>query len=336
MLTKKETRIMMRHTIYLLSILIFVACGNKKPESSETPVKVKATSSTETFNADSAFQYTKAQTKFGPRVPGTEAHLACANYYKEKFTSWGASVEIEEFTARGYEGTLWQGKNIIASFQPEATTRILLCAHWDSRFIAEEDKDPTLQKKAIDGANDGASGVGVLMEVARVLQAQPANVGVDIVLFDVEDQGAPSYAATAATENSWCLGSQYWSTEAKKNGYQAKFGILLDMVGAGDAVFMKEQISTYYAPSVVDYVWQSAANLGYSDYFINRQGGTVTDDHLYVNQIAGIPCIDIIDFDSNRGGFSHTWHTHDDTIENINKNTLAAVGHVLLKVVYEQ
>lgn len=321
------------NTIFAV-ILTLTACSNNKKASPVQSYTNTAAQSSVTFNADSAFAFVKQQTTYGPRVPNTDAHTACAQYFTAKFKAYGAQVEVQQFEAEGYEGTMWQGKNIIASFNPDIKQRIMLSSHWDSRFIAEEDTDESKQHAAIDGANDGASGVGVLIEIARLLSHSTAKVGVDIVLFDVEDQGAPSYAATAETEHSWCLGSQHWSREAFANGYKAEYGILLDMVGASDAVFMKEQISSYYAPQVVDYVWNKAIEMGHGDYFINTKGGTVTDDHLYVNQIAQIPCIDIIDFDIQRGGFSETWHTHDDTIDNIDKNTLNAVGSVLVELIF--
>lgn len=321
----------------LLVILITACGGQKKHTPNQTLEKATTVSSQQvTFDANKAFEFVQNQVAFGPRVPGTTAHQECADYIITALTSFGAALEVQEFTAKGYDATLWKGKNIIASYLPDEKDRILLCAHWDSRFIAEQDENKNLQKTPIDGANDGASGVGVLMEVARQLQIKSPNIGVDIVLFDVEDQGAPYYAATAETEDSWCLGAQHWSNEVVKNGYKARWGILLDMVGARDAVFLKEQISMYYARQLVDYVWDKAIRMGHGDYFINKKGGTVTDDHLYVNRIAKIPCIDIIDYDDQRGGFNTTWHTHNDNIDNIDRNTLKAVGEVLMAVIYEQ
>lgn len=320
----------------MLLLLVSACSGQKKPSNLTVAEKATATPVVASFDADSAYAFVKKQVSFGPRVPGSEAHQACANYFVSSFETYDASVSVQEFTAKGYDGTLWKGKNIIASYLPEEKERILLCAHWDSRFIAEKDEDKDKQKTPIDGANDGASGVGVLIEIARQLQIKSPNIGVDIILFDVEDQGAPYYASSPETEDSWCLGSQHWADEAVKNNYKARWGILLDMVGAGDAVFMKEQISLYYAQPLVDYVWDKAIAMGYSNYFINQKGGIVTDDHLYVNRIAKIPCIDIIDYDDHRGGFNTTWHTHNDNIDNIDKNTLKAVGDVVLEVVYEQ
>ncbi len=325
--------------LIILLVVLLTACGGQKKPTT-TPVDTIEKKSTPQkqshFDKQKAFDFVKAQTDFGPRVPGSEAHTLCADYLSTTLKSLGADVKTQEFSAKGYDGTLWKGKNIIGSYLPEAEDRIMFCAHWDSRFIAEEDKNKDLQLSPIDGANDGASGVGVLLEIARQLQIKSPNTGVDIIFFDVEDQGAPAYAASAATENSWCLGSQHWANEAVKTGYKARWGILLDMVGASDAVFMKEQISVYYAQQLVDYVWDLAAQKGYSHLFINKKGGIVTDDHLYVNRIAKIPCIDIIDYDETRGGFNPTWHTHNDNISNIDPATLEAVGSVLLELIRQQ
>lgn len=318
------------------TLFLFTACGSKNTEHKAINKQAETANIEDNFNADSAFLFTKQQTDFGPRVPGSKAHQECAKFLSQKLKTYGAQVKIQDFEAKGYDGTIWQGKNIIASYLPNSKDRIMLCAHWDSRFIAEEEQNKALRLSPIDGANDGASGVGVLLEIARQLKLNKPNIGVDIVLFDVEDQGAPSYASSAETVDSWCLGSQYWAREANKSGYLAQWGILLDMVGAGDAVFMKEQISTYYASQLVDYVWMTAEQLGYSNYFQNKKGGIVTDDHLYVNKITNIPCIDIIDYDDTRGGFNSTWHTHNDNISNIDKATLKAVGDVVLHVIREQ
>ena len=185
------------------------------------------------------------------------------------------------------------------------------------------------------GANDGASGVGVLLEVARQLHLNEPIIGVDIVLFDLEDWGTPEFYTAPQREDTWCLGSQYWSQQAVKSGYKAEFGILLDMVGAPNAQFYKEQISTYYASFAVEKVWNAAQSLGFGSYFINQSGGAVTDDHLYVNRVANIPCIDIIQYNPySTTGFGDYWHTVDDTMKNIDKNTLYVVGQTLLQVIY--
>ncbi len=325
----------MSFSCFLSLILLLTACGGQAAKT-RTINAEKAPATVPAFDAQRAYAFVKAQTDFGPRVPGSEAHKACAAYLSQTLSGFGAQVTKQDFTAKGYDGTPWEGKNIIGSYLPQSKDRILLCAHWDSRFMAEHDVDEALQKQAIDGANDGASGVGVLLEIARLLQIQAPKVGVDIVFFDVEDQGAPYYESSPTTEDSWCLGSQHWAKEAVKSGYKARWGILLDMVGAADAVFMKEQISMHYAGQLVDYVWDKALDLGYGDLFLQQKGGLLTDDHLYVNRIAHIPCIDIIDYSDARGGFNATWHTHEDHINNISINTLKAVGTVVLTVVYEQ
>ncbi len=320
----------------LLLVILVTSCGGKNKTKQNTPEKApKTIQKSAQFNADKAFEFTKKQCDFGPRVPGSDAHKACAEYLSSTLKSFGAKVEIQEFVAEGYDGTQWEGKNIIASYLPDEQERILLCAHWDSRCVADQEKDKNKQTQPIDGANDGASGVAVLMEVARQLQIKQPSIGIDIILFDVEDQGTPVFVKLSDREDSWCLGTQYWAKEAVKSGYKARWGILLDMVGASDAVFMKENVSMYFAKDLVNYVWGKAINMGYGDYFINKECGGITDDHLYVNKIARIPCIDIIDYNDTRG-FNPTWHTHNDNIDNIDRNTLKMVGQLLLEIIYEQ
>lgn len=318
--------------ILIFSVLIFTSC--KQPAKVQT--KDEKLVIVPVFNADSAYQYVKNQVDFGPRVPNSPAHKLCATYLSASLKSFGAKVVEQKADLQAYNGTILKATNIIGSYNIESKTRILLCAHWDSRPISDHDSNPQNFNKPVLGANDGASGVGVLLEMARVFGKNAPNVGIDIVFFDAEDYGAPENFA-GNSENSWCLGSQYWSANPHIVGYTAKYGILLDMVGAPDATFYKEQISMSYAPDVVNNVWSIATNLGFSQYFINENGGAITDDHLYVNKIAGIPCIDIIHFNPKSGhGFGDYWHTVNDTMENIDKNTLFAVGTTLMNVVYKE
>jgi Zn-dependent M28 family amino/carboxypeptidase len=186
-------------------------------------------------------------------------------------------------------------------------------------------------------ANDGASGVGVLLEMARQFSIQKPEIGVDIIFFDAEDYGAPQNYS-GASEDAWCLGSQYWANNPHKAGYTAEFGILLDMVGAPNATFYKEDFSMYYAAGIVEKVWSTAATLGFSNYFRDEKTGAITDDHVYINKIAGIPSIDIIQYrnEGQNSGFGHYWHTVNDTMENIDKNTLFAVGTTVMHVVYNE
>jgi Zn-dependent M28 family amino/carboxypeptidase len=211
----------------------------------------------------------------------------------------------------------------------------MLFAHWDSRPFA--DRDSKNKGKAILGANDGASGVGVLLEVARQIQKLKPNIGVDIFFFDAEDYGQPSSDMRKRQAGTWCLGSQYWANNPHKANYNANFGILLDMVGASNAYFTKEAISMYYAPQIVDKVWGIASALGHGNHFVFQQTSHVgEDDHLYINKIANIPSIDIIQYDPATTAFAPHWHTHDDNMDVIDKNTLAAVGETVLATVLRE
>lgn len=290
------------------------------------------------FNADSAYAYTAKQVAFGPRVPGTKAHAACAKWIIEKLKGFSDTVYIQKFQAKTYDGVLRNGENIIASFSPKNPNRILLMAHWDTRPFSDHDKDKAKWNTPIDGANDGASGVGVLMELARQFHLHRPKIGIDIVLFDLEDWGPPAYLHLRGTEDDWALGAQYWSRHPQVPGYSAKFGILLDMVGAKNSTFLKEGFSREYASYYVNLIWNTAKALGYDNYFPNRNGYSIDDDHTYVNKIAGIPSVDIIDLNphSINGTFWKYWHTSGDTMDKINKQTLNVVGEVLLNVIYNQ
>lgn len=314
--------------LFLMVLVLFtcIACERdtkpaKKPTSSPKIILPKIT-----FHADSAYHFVQKQVDFGPRAPGTAAHKACADWLEEKLKGYGAEVTVQKSEVVASLGGKVPMYNIIGGINPTASRRIMLAAHWDTRLVADQDDDETKKKEPIDGANDGGSGVSVLLEIARQLSLKPLqNVGVDIVLFDVEDQGLSD------TEDTYCLGSQYWSKNLHKPNYTAEFGILLDMVGAGDALFYQEHYSLQYARPIVKKVWDVAAKIGHGSYFTYTQGGGVTDDHYYVNKFAKIPMIDIIHHSPR--GFGKFWHTHNDNMKVINKNTLKAVGDVLLTVV---
>ena len=295
------------------------------------------------FNADSAYQFVAKQTQFGPRVPLTDAHAQCAEWLVAKLNEFADTVMVQDFRTRLYDGRGIDGKNIVGVFHPEAKKRIVLCSHWDSRPYADHDPDEANIRKPIDGANDGASGVGVLLECARQfnLQALPEKLGVDIVLFDLEDYGPHQDDAEKYYDdrvNYWALGSQYWSKYPHVYGYKAYYGILLDMVGGGNPNFSKEYYSQGYAAWVSNKVWRKAADLGYRPYFSNELGAMISDDHIPMNQVAGIPTIDIIDLQPNSSNecFPEVWHTMNDNLEHIEKTTLGMVGDVLLNVVYEE
>ena len=294
------------------------------------------------FNADSALLFTQQQVDFGPRVPNSEAHAKCAEFLVNKLTRYGAEVIVQEADAKAFNGATLHMKNIIGQFSPEKTKRILLCAHWDTRPFADKDQDKTQQGNPIDGANDGASGVGVLLEIARAFQQKSPNYGVDIIFFDAEDYGALDFTMGnfqdyRSTELTWCLGSQHWGKNPHKPNYTAKYGILLDMVGAKNAIFPKEGYSLQYASKLVNYVWNRAEDLGYGNYFQKRvMQGALTDDHVFINKYAGIPTIDIIHYNLENNGFGYFHHTHQDNMDVIDPNTLKAVGDVVLDVVYNE
>lgn len=287
--------------------------------------QVKSGSSLNRFSADSAYVFLKNQCDLGPRVPNTPAHDSCVLFLKNSFLRLGADVTLQEFEAKAYNGEILHSTNIIAKINPDASKRIVLFAHWDSRPFCDNDIE-TNWMKPVMGANDGASGVAVLLELTRIWQNNPPNVGVDIVLFDVEDYGVPSFE-NLDSENSWCLGSQYWG---KHPHFTIKpvYGILLDMVGGANPFFGYDVVSQQLAPNILSKVWSVAHSLGYSKSFVSSTSGSIMDDHYYVNILTGIPTIDIIDFNVERG-FPTTWHTIHDTPQNIDKETLGMVGNVL-------
>jgi len=313
--------------------ILFLSCG-QQPIKQENKNEAKPISTVQVpiFNADSAFLFIQRQVDFGPRVPNTAAHKACAEFLVNELRRFGAKVIEQRANLTAFDGTILEAINIIGSFNLENETRVLLFAHWDTRPFADNDPNPENFFTPIDGANDGGSGVGVLLEIARLIGQNPPNVGIDIIFFDAEDYGQPSFDTGRRVEHSWALGSQHWARNPHVPGYRARFGILLDMVGARNATFPKEGFSMRYAPHVVEKIWAKARSLGYGDLFVTRRGGYIVDDHLYVNQIIGIPSANIIHL--TESGFFEQWHTIDDTMEQIDKDVLKAVGQTVLAVIY--
>ncbi len=276
-------------------------------------------------NSDSVFQFVKTQVDFGPRTPNSKAHIQCGNWMVSKLKSYNFQVIEQTGVKEAFDGNKLNYRNVIGRYRLDKQKRILLSAHWDTRPWADQDIERT--DEPIDGANDAGSGVAVILEIARLLNQQDPNVGVDVVLFDIEDYGK-------STE-TFCYGSQIWAKDTKLDSLVPSFGINLDMVGDPNAVFLYEGYSIEYARPVLDKVWSVAKNMGHGRYFKVIQDGMITDDHYYVNQ-AGIPCIDIIHRNPQTGGFAHSWHTHQDNISNISANTLKAVTEVVLQTIYRE
>jgi Predicted aminopeptidases len=291
------------------------------------------------FNADSAYQYIQNQVDFGPRVPNTAAHVETGKYIAQKLEEFGAKVTNQYADLIAYNGTILKARNIIGSYKPDSKKRIALFAHWDTRPWADNDLDEKNHYKPVLGANDGASGVGVLLEIARQINMQSPELGIDIIMVDAEDYGLHSREMHRAyREESWGLGSQYWARFPHVPNYNARFGILLDIVGGKGATFYKEGYSEKYAPHINKMVWKAAKELGYGNYFINEEIGAVTDDHLFVNKLIGIPTIDIIPnmVNNTRSSFSEYWHTVNDNMNDISKETLKAVGQTVMSVIYNE
>ncbi|MCK6604043.1 MAG: M28 family peptidase [Ignavibacteriaceae bacterium] len=325
----------MKLKIYLLLtipvLLLLSGCGEKNEEPVEKKVKyiVKDNPVIPKFHADSALALIRRQVDFGPRVPGSEAHRAARQYFVQFLREVTDTVIEQNFTYNGYDGEVLSLTNIISKINPDSAKRILLCAHWDTRPRSDMEKDSVLAKKPIMGANDGASGVGVLLEVARVLSVNNPGYGVDIVLFDGEDYAKNDDFVM------FCLGSKYFAANTDvKSRYI--FGVLLDLVGDKEAVFKKEGTSLNFAPEVVDLFWSTSGRLGLKR-FSNERGKEIYDDHVPLNQ-AGLKTINIIDADlvghqvtDERRKY---WHTNNDTMENIGIETLDEVGRLLLNVIY--
>ncbi len=314
--------------IIIIAVNFFITCDNKKSSTAaidRTPKPHVLTEKFE-FSEDSAYQYVVKQVLFGPRVPGTKEHSECANWIVSKLSQWSDTTFIQEGEVIRFDGKKLPIKNIIASFG-NGSNRWLLVAHWDTRPWA--DQDTVRIDQPIAGADDGASGVAVILELARQWSKNPPPVPVDILLVDAEDQGPPVWEQVESKPEYWALGTQYWVKNPHRPLGSFIGGILLDMVGAHNPSFLMEGVSLQYAGHIVRDVWHTARQLGYSHLFIFLEGPPVTDDHYFLN-LAGIPTIDIINLNpSTLHGFAPHWHTHRDSIPIISKYTLKAVGTVV-------
>lgn len=321
--------------------LFGASCSGNKTAGGTTPSSEGTTTIADRligdFQTDSAYAHIARQVAFGPRVPGTPGHKACRDYIIRTLREYAAdTIVVQDAKVTAFNGDRLPITNIFAGFSPAESRRILLVAHWDTRPWADMETTEELREKPIPGANDGASGVGVLLELARNFQIRDPEVGVDLLFVDAEDYGSSS-GFSDKTE-SWCLGTQYWVEHMPygKNRLLPAYGILLDMVGGTNARFYQEMFSLQNARSATSRIWAEADHLGYGDIFINSPGGAVTDDHVFLNQ-AGIPTVDIIETINERTAtFPPTWHTHSDNLENIDRKSLEAVGRTVLNVVYKE
>lgn len=326
--------------LFVISVILLASCNSCKSNKTSNQKTTSIPSYTQIspdFNSDSAFLYIKKQVDFGPRVPNSAAHLACGDYLVSKLNEFGADVIEQKAVLKTYDGVNLNARNIIAVYNPDNKKRILLFAHWDSRPFADQESDTSKRTQPILGANDGASGVGVLLEIARQLNQNPVDIGIDIILFDAEDWGQPSYETNQIPGDWWCLGSQHWANNPHTPNYRANFGILLDMVGASNPTFYKEGYSVQYASNITEKIWQLASRLGYGSYFINKRGGYITDDHVAVNQMHRAPSVNIIHTsEDSPHGFGDFWHTHGDDMSVINKSSLKVVGQTVMEVIYTE
>lgn len=302
-----------------------VGCGNSaarhtaaaEPKAVDMPA----------FSADSAYAYVAKQVQFGPRIPGAPGHEQCAQWLRQELARHGAdTILLQQATLEGYGPMI----NILGRYNPQADKRLLLLAHWDTRPWADAEPDTSLHNQPIDGANDGASGVGVLLELARLIGAQRPEIGVDLLFVDAEDSGNDQ------DDDSWARGSQYFAQHLPygSDAPMPQMAVLLDMVGGKDAKFPRELFSQQYAPAVNNHVWSLAKRHNLAARFPDKLGAAINDDHLPLLR-AGIPTIDIIESQNpHTGSFNPTWHTLQDNIQNIDPQTLGDVGQLMTILIY--
>ncbi len=337
-------RILKSNALFLSVILLFgvSACkGDKQSADAKKDVTQKEQPAKKQvkipkFDKSSAYKFVEKQVAFGPRTVNSQAHEDCKNWMVAKLKEYGAEVIEQDFTEKAFDGTKLKATNIIGQFNVDNPKRIVLAAHWDSRPFADSPLSKKNRDKPILGADDGGSGVGILLEIARQIHEHPIDLGVDIVFFDAEDYGNNTDDGKDHTE-TWALGSQYWSKHLHRPNYKPKYGILLDLVGGSNPRFGREGISMQAAPVIMTKVWRLAQSMGYGNSFVDANTGSVTDDHYFVILNAGIPMIDIINKPADsRVGFPEHWHTHNDNMDAIDKWTLNTVGQVILAVVYRE
>src|SRR5213596_1699021 len=276
------------------------------------------------FDGSRAFGYVEQQMAFGPRIPGTPGHERAGDWLVAQFRARADTVWVQPFAHVTQRGDTLHLRNILARFRPAAAERVLFLAHWDTRPRADQSANLGQQRLPVPGANDGASGVAVLLGVADALKAKPPAVGVDLLFVDGEDYGDFTKDSTDVL-----IGSRYFAAH-QPPGYPPLFAVLFDMVGDKDLRIGYEGNSQAFAPEVVDRVWRTANELGYERYFIPQVESTLIDDHVAL-QKAGIHAIDVVDF--NYGPGNSYWHTTEDTIDKVSAASLKVVGDVAVALV---
>jgi hypothetical protein len=281
------------------------------------------------FDGQAAYDYAATQVSFGPRVPGSAAWQKAGDWIVAQMKTRADTVIEQRWMHTLANGDSIPMRNVLARFRPEASDRVLYLTHWDSRPIADSDPNPANRTKPIAGANDGASGVGLFVALGDLLKKTPPNVGVDLLFVDGED-----YGTFGPPDVDVLIGSTYFASHLPSPGYQPIFGVLFDMIGDSQLNIYQEQNSQARAPEVVTRVWEEAANLGYSKYFIPEPRYAVTDDHIPLLQ-AGLRVIDVIDIDYESPEKNYH-HTLADTMDKISANSLGIVGDVAAALVTTQ
>ena len=307
----KDTKNTKRKNLYfVLLILSFNGCTRNLPQ----------------FDGERAYQSLVGLVEFGPRNPGSPGHENALKFIKNELSRVSDRVfEQRFFVSLNHSNDSLELTNIVASFSPEKGNRVLLCAHWDTRPWADQDPNPENRTKPILGANDGASGVACLLEIARIIQDRKPRYGVDIVLFDGEDFGNPGWEEEIPY-SGYLLGSSYFAQSTLGgSGYRPQFGILVDMVGDRDLNIYMEGNSIQFAPERVKWVFEKAKGI---PQFHPEVRHYVTDDHIPLNQ-AGIPTILLIDFEYPY------WHTLEDTPDKCSSESLQAIGDLLIRILYD-
>jgi glutaminyl-peptide cyclotransferase len=303
-----------------LMMFVLAGCPSAGQDTSSTDSTVVVERVAPKISGDSAYQHIRTQTAFGPRVPNTEGHRNQLAWMLEYLRERADTVTVQSWTHTTKKGTELQLSNVFARFNPDAPDRILLVAHWDTRPTADEDPDAGKRSQPISGANDGASGTALLLEMANVMARSKPSIGVDLLFVDGED-----YAS-----GDMYLGAKFFAANLPPS-YRPLYGILVDMIADANPRYPVEANSKELAGEVVDRVWRTAEELGYGQYFRRSSQGAIEDDHMPLNH-AGIRTIDIIDFEYGSG--NEFWHTTQDVLENTSPRGLEVVGSVLLELIY--